>query len=123
MHEVRRDRDEELEGFVAEDGDDWVALTVFHGLLGTAPSERSAREIVHAQGLRSLAERWYWFSRVSGEWRVVLPQESSPGRVRVVVGYYSLPGVETATITSADLAAGDRLALEPPPEVDRTGGI
>jgi len=26
----------------------------------------------------------------------------------------SLPGVEVATITSSDLAAGDRLTLEPP---------
>ena len=47
-----------------------------------------------------------------------MPQESSPGRVRVAVGYYSLPGVETATITVDDLAAGDRLTLKRPEGVD-----
>ena len=114
MHEVRRDDDDELAGFVVEDDGEWRALTVFHGVLGRAANAEAARDIVRRRGLGALAERWYWFSRHTGEWRVVLPQESSPGRVRVAVGYYSLPGVEVATITASDLAVGDRLTLEPP---------
>lgn len=114
LHEVRREPDDELAGFVVEDGGAWLALTVFHGVLGRAATTEAARDIVRRRGLGALAERWYWFSRRTGEWRVVLPQESSPGRVRVAVGYYSLPGVEVATITALDLAAGDRLTLEPP---------
>jgi hypothetical protein len=114
LHEVRRDRDEELAGFVTEDDGAWLALTIFHGVLGRAENAEAARDLVRRRGLGALAERWYWYSRRTGEWRVVLPQESSPGRVRVAVGYYSLPGVETATITAFDLAAGDRLTLEPP---------
>ena len=121
MHEVRRDHDDELAGFIVEDDDAWLALTVFHGVLGRAATAEAARDIVRRRGLGALAERWYWFSRRAGEWRVVLPQESSPGRVRVAVGYYSLPGVEVATITSSDLAAGDRLTLEPPDEDEAMG--
>jgi hypothetical protein len=85
IREVRRASDGELEGFVAADGDDWLALTVFHGLLGRATTAGEARAIVHRRGLAALAERWYWFSRRTGEWRIVVPQESSPGRVRVAV--------------------------------------
>ena len=114
MFEIRRDPDQELEGFVVEDGDGWLALTVFHGVLERTTTPEVAREIVRQRGLASLAERWYWFSRHSHTWRVVVPQEARPGRVRVAVGYYSLPGVETATITASDLAAGDRLTLVPP---------
>jgi hypothetical protein len=114
MDEVRREHDQELLGFVVEDDGAWLALTLFHGVLGRTETAEGARDIVRQRGLGALAERWYWFSRLTGEWRVVLPQESSPGRVRVAVGYYSLPGVESATITTSDLAAGDRLTLEPP---------
>ena len=46
------------------------------------------------------------------------PQEAKPGRVRVALVYYSLPGVEATTITAADLAAGDRLTLAPPDDRD-----
>ena len=116
--EVRRASDGELEGFVAPDGDGWLALTVFHGALGRAATAGDARAVVHERGLASMAERWWWFSRRTGVWRIVVPQESSPGRVRVALGYYSLPGVETATITAADLAAGDRLVLHAPEGVE-----
>lgn len=118
MEEVRRDRDDELEGFVAEGDGQWLALTVFHAELARTATRQAAVEVVHLRGLASLSERWYWFSRRSGRWRVVLPQESSPGRVRVALGYYSLPGVDSTTVTAADLAAGDRLSLVAPEDLD-----
>ncbi len=114
LEEVRRSEDGELEGFVRERGDGFGALTVFHGLLGTAPSLAGARAIVHARGLAALAERWYWKSRQTGAWAVVLPQEVRPGFVRVSVGYYSLAGSPIAVITADDLADGDVLTLEKP---------
>ncbi len=118
LHEVRRDHDGELAGYVATDAGEWLALTVFHGLLGRTQTFEGACELVRRRGLDALAEHWYWFSRRTGRWRVVLPQESAPGRVRVALGYYSLPGVAVTAITSADLAAGDRLSLEPPEGID-----
>ncbi len=116
QEEVRRVQDDELAGYVepTEDGA-WRALTVFGGELATLPSRDAAIELVHRQGLASLAERWYWWSRTDATWRIVVPQETSPGRVRVAIGYYSLPGVETALITAEDLAAGDQLTLALPP--------
>jgi hypothetical protein len=113
--EVRRPEDDELEGYVEAVGGAWHALTLFGGLLAMVDTRTAAIEVVHRQGLTSLAERWYWWSRRRGGWRIVLPQEASPGRVRVAVGYYSLPGVETALITAEDLAAGDLLVLTLPP--------
>jgi hypothetical protein len=118
VEEVRRRRDDELEGFVAEDDEGWLALTVFHGVLGRAASPQGARRIVHDRGLASLAQRWYWWSRMAPGWRVVVPLEASPGRVRVALGYYSLPGVDSTVITAEDLTAGDRLTLEAPPDAD-----
>lgn len=114
--EVRRERDDELEGYVeaTEDGA-WQALTVFGGLLATLPSRDAAIELVHRQGLASLAERWYWWSRRDARWRIVVPQEAAPGRVRAAIGSYSLPGVQTALITAEDLATGDQLTLTLPP--------
>jgi hypothetical protein len=38
---------------------------------------------------------------------VVCIQEARPGAVTVALGYYSLPGVPTLTITAEELAAGD----------------
>lgn len=118
LEEVRRAKDGELEGYIAPGDDGWRALTVFGGHLATTGSRAEAADLVHRRGLSSLADRWHWWSRASGEWQVVLPQEASPGRVRVAVGYYSLPGVATATITADDLAAGDRLTLTPPDDGD-----
>ncbi len=111
MEEIRRAGDGELVGFVTGDGEGWLALTIFHGVLARTSGREEAAAIVERDGLRCLAERWRWFSRRTGEWRLVLPQEVAPGRVRVAVGYYALPGVPTETITAADLAAGDRLVL------------
>lgn len=113
---IRRPGDDELVGFIqpGDVGPDWLALTVFGGESGRAATDVEARQIVLDRGLASLAERWYWHSRRTGRWEVVLPQEVRPGFVRVVVGYYSLPGVPTTVITTEDLAAGDRLTLARP---------
>jgi hypothetical protein len=119
--EVRRDRDDELEGFITAVDGGWAALTVFGGTLGTADARRAAIELVHRRGLASLAERWYWWSRADAKWRIVLPQEASPGRVRVAIGAYSLPGVPTTLITADDLVAGDRLTLTLPPGEEADG--
>ena len=114
FEEVRR-HDGELEGFVRRTGiDSFEACTVFHGLLASGRTDEEARQIVHARGLSSMAERWYWLSRQSGTWSVVLPQEVRPGSVRVSVGYYALPGVPLCVVTAEDLEQGDLLTLEPP---------
>jgi hypothetical protein len=114
MDPVLRD-DGELLGLVAADpAGGWLALTVFHGRLGYFPDRAAAERHVRATGLASLGERWYWFSRRTSRWHVVVPVEGRPGELTAAMGYYSLPGSETVLITAADLAAGDDLTLDPP---------
>ena len=112
--EVRRVGDAELLGFVQPWADGWRALTVFGGLLGTWPSVAEARRQVEAEGLTSLARHWHLRRRGTADWEVMLILEAWPGRARVAIGWYSLPGTETFTITASDLAAGDELRLDPP---------
>jgi hypothetical protein len=117
MKEIRRSSDGELEGFTrACDVRGFEALTVFHGLLGTTATESAARALVHERGLGSLAEHWYWRSRATGRWAVVLPQEVRPGLARVRVGYYAIPGSPVSEITFQDLLEGDVLTLQRPDE-------
>jgi hypothetical protein len=116
--EVRRDTDDELLGYVRDGGDRWQALSVFGGTLGRRPTAESARRLVVAEGLASLARRWYHRSRVTGDWQVMLIQEAWPGGARCVVGFYSLPGIPTFEIGADDFAAGDELTLEPPAGYD-----
>jgi hypothetical protein len=114
LEEVRRSNDGELEGFIRPVAAGFEALTVFHGVLGRTSSAEAARAVVHARGLASLADHWYWWSRIAREWRVVLPQEARPGFVRIALGYYALAGVPTAIVTADDLALGDVLTIDAP---------
>ena len=109
MQEVRRADDGELCGHVVAHDDEWHALTVFGGVLGAHPSRDDAERHVLGDGLSSLAERWEYRPGPDGEWQVVCIQEARPGWVRLALDYYSMPGVPTATVTAADLAAGAAL--------------
>jgi hypothetical protein len=62
---------------------------------------------VLSEGLASLTERWTLRARDGGDAEVVLIQEANATEVTVALGYYSLPGVPTLTITAAQLAAGE----------------
>ena len=106
MIEVRRE-DGELCGFVLQRADDWAALTVFGADLGRVSSEQDAHTLVLRMGLASLAERWELRARCEDEWRTVCIQEATPRRVRLALGYYSLPGVPTREISADELRAGE----------------
>lgn len=115
--EVRRPTDGELLGHIrpTEDGR-WAALTVFGGALAITATQHDATATVERLGLRSLAERWHYRRRSTDEWQVVLVSEAWPGRARLVEGWYGLPGAERFEVTAADLAAGDELTLDRPPD-------
>lgn len=110
---MRRESDGELCGHVRAAGDEWYSLTVFGAVLSTHSSSPEAEAHVRAVGLASLAERWWYRPEPTGEWQIVCIQEANPASVRLALGYYSLPGVPTVTVTRADLDAGAALALEP----------
>ena len=111
MIEVRRADDDELCGFVAEGDGEWSALAIFGGRLGGHERRDEAERQVREAGLSSLAERWTLVDLSSGEEQIVCIQEASPSGVTVALGYYSLPGVPSLSLTSEELA-GDRWRLE-----------
>jgi hypothetical protein len=107
VDEVRRQDDDELCGHVEERAGEWYALTVFGAELGRHHARQSAVDHVLAEGLASLAERWTLRHGDSGEEEVVCIQEANPAAVTLARGYYSLPGVPTLTITTAQIASGE----------------
>jgi hypothetical protein len=113
MIEVRRAADGELCGHVRRAAAGWESLTVFGGVLSLHGSKGAAEDRVRTTGLASLAERWWYRPETSVEWQVVCIQEANPHSVRIALGYYSMPGVPTAVVTRADLAAGAQLSLQP----------
>lgn len=103
--EVRREDDDELLGFTAPTGSGWQALTVFGGLLGEHPSADAAAAQLRAEGLASLADRW-WIETAAG-WERCHLIEASPERVVVVVAPYAWMG-------EPQVVAGHRLRRTPP---------
>lgn len=106
MLEVRREGDGELCGHVQEDGDDWLVLSVFGGVLRRCPTRDEATQAVLSEGLDALAAHWILSGPgVDGD-QIVCIQDARPRSVTVALDYYSLPGVPTMTIVRADLDAG-----------------
>ena len=106
MIEVRRVDDNELCGYVDQNGREWHAMTIFGGRLGTHDRRDDAERQVLDVGLASLAERWTLIDAASGEEQVVCIQQASPSSVTLALDYYSLPGVPTKTLARSDLASG-----------------
>jgi hypothetical protein len=107
MEPLRRQGDGELCGYVDHRDGQWHALTVFGALLGTHDERAAAADHVLAEGLSSLAERWTLRHRERGDEEIVCIQEANGDVVTVALGYYSLPGVPTLTITTEQLASGE----------------
>jgi hypothetical protein len=106
MFEVRRTDDDELCGFVAEAGEGWRATTVFGATLGEHRDHTTSEAQVLTEGLAALAEHWTLLDGETGEEEIVLIQQSSPAGVTVALGYYSIPGTPSLSITRAELDAG-----------------
>ena len=98
--------DDELCGYVDGHGAEWHAMTIFGGRLGTHDRREDAEHQVLDVGLASLAERWTLIDAATDEEQVVCIQQASPASVTLALGYYSLPGVPTLTISRHDLATG-----------------
>lgn len=107
MDEVRRSSDGERCGYVDERDGTWRALTAFGAVLGEHPDRDGAVDQVLADGLASLAERWTLRDGATGEEEIVCIQEVDDRTVTVALGYYSLPGVPTRTLTMDQLASGE----------------
>lgn len=107
VEEVRREDDGELCGFVSERDGTWLAHVLFGGVIGVHDHRDTAVHQVLEDGLASLAERWTLHSDGVAD-EVVCIVEADPTQVTVALGYYSLPGVPTTTISADELASGPR---------------
>lgn len=106
MIEVRRGEDGELCGYVAAEGDVWLALTVFGGELARCATHDDAVRTVLDDGLPSLAEHWILTGPgIDGD-QIVCIQNVSPGTVSMALDYYSVPGTASMTLSAADLRSG-----------------
>lgn len=105
MVEVRRDDGELCGEVVAVDGR-WVARSVFGGVLGEHATEADAERQIREEGLAALSERWVLVDQETGDEEVVCIVEAHPGEVTVALGYYSMPGVPTRTLTAYELDGG-----------------
>jgi hypothetical protein len=107
MEAVRRSVDGELCGHVELRDGTWFALVVFGAVLGRHSSREEAVAQVLSEGLASLAERWTLTRGDGSSDEVVCIQEANARTVTVALGYYSMPGVPTLTITASQIAAGE----------------
>ena len=112
MEEVRRQLDDELCGLVERRDGVWCALVVFGVVLGRHDERGAAVEQVLRDGLAVLAERWTLRNGETRDEQIVCIQEATTEAVTVALDFYSLPGVPTLTITSAQISAGE-WQLEP----------
>ena len=106
VDEVRRPIDDELCGHVDRRDGTWCALVVFGVVIGHHDHRDAAVEHVLTEGLAVLADRWTLRDPLTGAEDVVCIQEANVNGVTVALGYYSLPGVPTLTITTDELGQG-----------------
>jgi hypothetical protein len=105
VEEVRRSSDGELCGHVDFHDGSWVALVVFGAVLGRHSTRDEAIEQVVSEGLAALGERWT-LRRTDDTDEVVCILEANEHAVTLALGYYSMPGVPTLTVTREELGAG-----------------
>jgi hypothetical protein len=87
-HEVRRESDDELLGFVGVEDEQWTPTTVFGAPLGAATADRDAAEdVVRSSGLASLAEPWD-YTDADGTVQRAHILEASTTHVTLMVGDY-----------------------------------
>ena len=106
MIEVRRADDNELCGSIREADGSWAACTIFGAVLADGMTQAEATDFVLEHGLAALLEPWAFIALPGEEVQVVRIVEANPSMVRLALGFYSLPGVPTVTLTSADLENG-----------------
>ncbi|MEP1125574.1 MAG: hypothetical protein ABJH68_16960 [Ilumatobacter sp.] len=127
MEEIRRADDGELCGYVEFRDGSWSALVVFGAVLGHHSTRDDAVDHVLAEGLASLAERWT-LRNSAGSDDVVCVQEANELCVTLALGYSSMPGVPTLTVTKDELDAGtwslrrERAPLSNEPDPASGGG-
>ncbi|MDO9484712.1 MAG: hypothetical protein Q7K25_01415 [Actinomycetota bacterium] len=105
MEAVRRPEDGELCGFISGEGQTWTPRAIFGGPLAKPTDRASAEELVRSTGLAALSEHWNYRESPAADWEPALIIEANPQSVTLALGYYSLPGVPTVTLSSELIVA------------------
>ena len=88
QHEVRRESDDELMGFVVLRQEQWTPTTVFGASLSAeSPDREAAEDVVRSIGLASLAEPWDYVG-ADGNPRHAHIIEASSSFVTLMLGDY-----------------------------------
>lgn len=80
---IHREEDDELLGYIRQNGDYWEALTIFGYVFGETESEKNARNLVLEKGLGILTGTWEYRDDETGEWLGCVLVEVSQNSARV----------------------------------------
>jgi hypothetical protein len=80
---VHRAEDNEHLGYIAEQPEGWLALTIFGCPFAISPSENEARHTVESKGLEILTAPWEYYDKAESAWQRCIIVEAAPTYVRV----------------------------------------
>ncbi len=80
----REDDDNELLGFVCQDGGGWQAQTIFGYPIDRADSKQAAERIVRENGLEYLTGLWQYFDSDDQQWHPCIIKEAYEHRATVI---------------------------------------
>lgn len=87
---IYRSEDNELLGYVKQNGTKWDCLTIFGCSFDSSSIKQEAMQIVQSKGLGVLTKQWQYFDKSSKAWHACVIIEASKNSVRVAPmdGYY-----------------------------------
>ena len=78
-----RDDDNELLGFIVDDGNSWQALTIFHYQIARTLTRKEAENILLEKGLTYLMGTWQYFDKDDRDWFPCVIKEAYEHKVIV----------------------------------------
>lgn len=101
---IIREDDDEVLGFVGQDGTSWTAQTVFGYVFARANNRAAVERIVRAEGLSILRGLWQYFDRDDRTWFPCILKEAYEGKVTVIrtnaMGYQDPDDFKIVTLTN-----------------------
>lgn len=99
---IRRKDDEELLGYIEQDGASWTSETMFGYVFARSETRRDAEETVRSQGLSILQGVWQYYDADDKAWFPCVLKEAFDGKVTVIrtneMGYQDPDNYKLVTI-------------------------
>ena len=84
MKPIHRKSDNELLGYVRQNGESWDVLTMFCVRFDVATSEKGAVSVLQNKGFEVLSRRWEYFDQAGEEWQPCVLKEAREGSVTII---------------------------------------